>query len=180
VLGEHQGVATCWQWLVWPRFREIVNLPASELVLCAQVEEVVRTGNLSQLSVRVSGALRPGLIWVEAQQGVVMAVARPLLVLPKGEHTLAAEVGRITSSCRWPCDAEACGIGAEEGAHEPGLGRAAMSGAEQEQDSCDGFIADLGLVVGNAAMEGSDAAAGAWNGADLLPQQQPLVILLKS
>ena len=80
------------------------------------------------MTLRLSGAAAPGLVWLEVQRGVMLSSAVPLLVLPAGHDDLAAEVLRIVSS---PAKQEAP--------------------AESQSRCCDGFLADLGLVLSQTA-----------------------------
>ena len=84
-------------------------------------------GERVQLTLRLKGAMPPGLVWLEAQRGVVLSPAAPLLLLPPGHHALTAEVQRIVSS---------------SGKQQP---------TGDQRKCCDGFLADLGLVLSQAA-----------------------------
>ncbi len=84
-------------------------------------------GDKSLLSLRLRGPAAPGLVWLETQHGVMLSPATPLLILPAGLHDLAADVLRIVSS---PAKQEAP--------------------ADSQRKCCDGFLADLGLVISQA------------------------------
>ncbi|EIE24648.1 hypothetical protein COCSUDRAFT_65460 [Coccomyxa subellipsoidea C-169] len=92
-----------------------------------QVEGEQSEGDKSLLSLRLRGPAAPGLVWVETQHGVMLSPATPLLILPAGLHDLAADVLRIVSS---PAKQEAS--------------------ADSQRKCCDGFLADLGLVISQA------------------------------
>ncbi len=92
-----------------------------------QVERVECKGEIKQLILRLKGATAPGLVWLEAQRGVVLSPAAPLLLLPPGHHALTAEVQRIVSS---------------SGKQQP---------SGDQRKCCEGFLADLGLVLSHAA-----------------------------
>lgn len=127
--------------------------------MLVQVEGEEESEGVTQLKLRLTGALKPGLIWLEVQSGIIMSAARPLLVLPKGKDALAAEVTRITSRY----------IAALHGSGE--CDRAAVSAAESQEEvaaaftstdcnCCEGFVADLGLVVSRVAAEEAVAEDG--------------------
>lgn len=80
-----------------------------------------------QLTLKLKGATSPGLVWLEAQRGIVLSPAAPLLLLPQGHHALTAEVQSIVSS---------------SGKQQP---------TGEHRKCCDGFLADLGLVLSQAA-----------------------------
>lgn len=101
-------------------------------------------GGTTVLTMRLTGEAPAGLIWLEAQCGPVLSAAQPLLVLPEGHHALAEEVLRIVS-----------GPAKREQHPEAELHRC-----------CDGFLADLGLVVREAV-----AAAAPAGGEHFRPQE---------
>ncbi|CAL8467674.1 g7212 [Coccomyxa elongata] len=95
--------------------------------LDVQVERMECESEIKQLVLRLKGATAPGLVWLEAQRGVVLSPAAPLLLLPPGHHALTAEVQRIVSS---------------SGKQQP---------SGDQRKCCEGFLADLGLVLSHAA-----------------------------
>jgi hypothetical protein len=92
-------------------------------------------------AVSLRGQLAPGLIWLETQRAGLLGRAAPLLVLPPGQHALATEVQRIIT--RPP------GTQPDQ-ATQPGHVTATA-------DACEGFLADLGLVVRHSGAAGGAA-----------------------
>lgn len=132
--------------------------PFSNSWLYEQVtqEEGEHSGSSAARSVALRGRLAPGLIWLEAQRAGLLGSAAPLLVLPPGQHALAAEVQRIISSAPDQATQQERAGPAAHGS--PGSRHAGAAAADACNSCCEGFLADLGLVVRHGCPAASEEA----------------------
>ena len=106
-----------------------------------------------RLRIPTSG-LRAGAAWLEPQLGCLLGPARPLLLLPAHQAALAAEVRALVGAPGAP----------RSDAAQPGAPEAGAAATGGGAGACDSLLAELGLVLGAAALP--DGARGADPGAE--------------